>query len=309
MPLGYEVTRGCPFTCSFCVLSAIRAPLRHRPIRNVIRDLKAVPSNWSWSQRKIITFWDNNLGADRQYFRELCKALTPLKRYWATQTSLDTLTEESARLMREAGCRYIYVGLESLAEESLTASNKRHNKVREYRRRIKYLHDNGIVVMSIFLLGLDGDTSQYLQDLPDLVDAIGVDIPVYSLAVPIEGTPFREQLRQAGRLLPGDLLDGSDSAQLLYRPRQVSPDELELALAYCMRRSYAPWRVARRVFRRLADGWLPAINTASVNRVYGRYERAVARTGLHRIRTRGPWPGDVVDGVDVPHANRSDVRL
>jgi radical SAM superfamily enzyme YgiQ (UPF0313 family) len=294
VPLGYEVTRGCPFTCSFCVLSAIRAPYRHRPIPNVIRDLRAVPPNWSWSQRKIITFWDNNLGADRRYFRELCEALAPLKRFWATQTSLDTLTEESARLMRKAGCRYIYVGLESLAEESLTASNKRHNKVPEYRQRIKYLHDNGIVVMSIFLLGLDGDTSQYLRDLPNLVEAIGVDIPVYSLAVPIEGTLFREQLRQAGRLLPGDLLDGSDSAQLVYRPRHISPDELELALAYCMRRSYSPWRVARRVLRRLPDGWLPAINAASVNRVYGRYERAVARTGLRRIRKRGPWPGDVV---------------
>ena len=205
------------------MLSAIRAPYRHRPIDHVIRDLKAVPSNWSWKQRKVITFWDNNLGADRRYFRELCQAMKPLKRYWATQTSMDTLTEESARLMGQAGCRYIYVGLESLAEESLIAANKRHNKVREYRQRIRYLHDNGIVVMSIFLLGLDGDTAEYLKALPDLVDEIGVDIPVYSLPVPIEGTPFRAELKAADRLLPGDLLDGSDSAQLVFRPGTSRP--------------------------------------------------------------------------------------
>jgi radical SAM superfamily enzyme YgiQ (UPF0313 family) len=301
-PLGYEATRGCPFTCSFCVLSAIRAPYRRRPIPHVIRDLRAIPSNWTWRQRKLVTFWDNNLGADRRYFRDLCEALVPLKRYWATQTSLDTLTEESARFMARAGCRYIYVGLESLAEESLTLANKRHNKVREYRRRLDYLHQNGIVVMSIFMLGLDGDTAEYLKKLPDLVDEIGVDIPVYSLPVPIEGTPFQEQLRSAGRLLPGDLLDGSDSAQLVYRPSRVSPDELELALAYCMRRSYSAWRVARRILRRLGDGWLPAFNTACVNRVYGQYERAVARTGLRRIRARGPWPGGVVSGETAVRA-------
>jgi radical SAM superfamily enzyme YgiQ (UPF0313 family) len=291
IPLGYEVTRGCPFTCSFCVLSAIRSSFRKRPIPHVIRDIQAVPSHWSWKQRKILTFWDNNLGADRRYFRDLCQALAPLKRYWATQTSLDTLTEESARHMGKAGCRYVYVGLESLSDDSLTTVNKRHNKVREYRRRLDYLHQNGIVVMSIFLLGLDGDTSDYLKRLPELVEEIGVDIPVYSLPVPIEGTPFRAELQAAGRLLPGDLLDGSDSAQLLFRPRHVSPDELEFALAFCMRRSYSVWRVARRVMRRMGDGWLPAINTVCVNRVYGRYERAVARSGLRRIRKRGPWPG------------------
>jgi radical SAM superfamily enzyme YgiQ (UPF0313 family) len=296
VPLGYEVTRGCPFTCSFCVLSAIRAPYRHRPIGHVIRDLKAVPSNWSWKQRKVITFWDNNLGADRRYFRELCQAMKPLKRYWATQTSMDTITEESARLMGQAGCRYIYVGLESLAEESLLAANKRHNKVREYRQRIRHLHDNGIVVMSIFLLGLDGDTAEYLKALPDLVDEIGVDIPVYSLPVPIEGTPFRAELKAAGRLLPGDLLDGSDSAQLVFRPRHVSPDDLEFSLAYCMQRSYSPWRVVRRIARRVPDGWLPAFNSACINRVYSSYERAVARTGLRRIRERGPWPGVMTEG-------------
>lgn len=291
VPLGYEITRGCPFTCSFCVLSALRSRYRRRPIPHVIRDLCAVPSGWSWTQRKVMTFWDNNLGADRRYFRDLCEALAPLKRFWATQTSIDTITAESARLMGRAGCRYIYIGLESLAQDSLVASNKRHNRVREYRERIGLLHANGIVVMSIFLLGLDGDTPEYLRRLPDLVDDIGVDIPVYSLPVPIEGTPFRAQLEAAGRLLPGDLLDASDSAQLVFRPRHISPDDVEFALAFCMQRSYSLWRVLWRVGRRLADGWLPGMNVASVNYVYGRYERAVARTTLRRLRERGPWPG------------------
>jgi radical SAM superfamily enzyme YgiQ (UPF0313 family) len=302
VPLGYEVTRGCPFSCSFCVLSAIRTPYRRRPIAHVLRDLEAVPSTWSWTQRKLITFWDNNIGADRRYFRELCEALVPLKRYWAAQTSLDTLTEESARLMGKAGCRYVYVGLESLSDASLTGANKRHNKVHEYRRRLQYLHDNGVVVMSIFLLGLDGDTPDYLRRLPDLVDEIGVDIPVYSLPVPIEGTPLRAQLQAEGRLLPGDLLDESDSAQLVFQPRHVAPDELELALADCMRRSYARWRVARRILRRLRDGWLSALNTYSVNRVYGRYEHAVAAAGLQRIARRGPWPGVAINHDAAPSA-------
>jgi radical SAM superfamily enzyme YgiQ (UPF0313 family) len=291
VPLGYEITRGCPFTCSFCVLSAIRSPYRKRPIAHVVRDLRAVPAAWNWHQRKVATFWDNNIGADRAYFRSLCEALVPLKKYWAAQTSIDTITPESARLMGKAGCRYIYIGLESLAQASLSATNKRHNKVAEYRRRVEHLHDNGIVVMSIFLLGLDGDTPQYLRDLPHLVDEIDIDIPVYSLPVPIERTAFHDDLRRSGRLIDGDLLDGSDAAQLVYRPRNVSPDELELALSYCMRWTYHPLRTLRRVLRRVPDGSLSAFGSARANWVYMRYERAVAHLGLARRRRRGPWPG------------------
>jgi radical SAM superfamily enzyme YgiQ (UPF0313 family) len=291
VPMGYEATRGCPFTCSFCVLSAIREPYRRRPIPNVIRDIQLIPASWSWRQRKIVNFWDNNLGADRRYFRALCEALVPLKKFWSTQTSIDTITPESARLMGQSGCRYVYIGLESLAQDSLQSSNKKHNKVREYRDRIKLLHDNGVIVMSIFLVGLDGDTPEYLRQLPDLIDQIDVDIPVYSLAVPIEGTTFRKELSEAGRLLPGDLLDGSDGAHLVYRPRRISPDEVEVALSACMRRSYHPLRMARRVARRLPNGAVTFIMSATANRIYQRHQRALAAAAGSRISARGVWPG------------------
>jgi radical SAM superfamily enzyme YgiQ (UPF0313 family) len=291
MTMAYEATRGCPFTCSFCVLSAIRDPYRRRPIENVVRDIQSFPPGWSWVQRKYVTFWDNNLGADRKYFQALCEALVPLKRFWATQTSFDTITPESARLMGRSGCRFVYVGLESLAEASLSASNKRHNQVGEYRRRLRMLHDNGIVVMSLFLLGLDGDTPAYLKELPDLIDAVGVDVPVLSLPVPIDETPFRRELSDAGRLLPGPLHDGMDGVHLVYRPRNVSPDELEWALFDAMRRVYSPWRVARRMLRRIPDGLWCALTNAGANLDYRRHQTSRASAGLARIQARGPWAG------------------
>ncbi len=296
--MAYEATRGCPFQCSFCVLSAIRSPYRRRPLANVIRDMKAIPSGWNWVQRKYVGFWDNNIGADRAYFRALCEALTPLKRFWGAETSIDTVTVESARAMGRAGCRLVYVGLESLSQASLVASNKRHNKVGEYREKIRHLHDNGMVVMSIFLLGLDEDTPPYLRELPELVDAVGVDVPVYSLPAPIAGTPFHRDLQEAGRLLPGDILGGMDGAHLVYRPRHVSPDELELALFTCMRRSYSLPAVARRLLRRSGDGLWCALTNVGMNQAYRKHQRAIARTGCARLRARGEWPG-----LDTAHGS------
>ena len=291
VPMSYEATRGCPFTCSFCVLSAIRNPYRRRPIANVIRDVSAVPQNWNWLQRKYLMLWDNNLGADREYFRDLCEALTPLKRIWATETSIDTVTPESARMMGKAGCRFVYVGLESLSLDSLRASNKLHNQVAQYKQRIRYLHDNGVLIMSIFLVGLDGDTPQYLADLPNLVHDIGVDIPVFSFAAPIEGTPFHKDLRDSGRLLPGNILDGLDGMHLVYEPEGISPEETEFALFRCMRQAYRPSRIARRIGRRLVGNPWTVIANATANLSFIPYQRSLARVGLERVRARGDWPG------------------
>jgi len=173
--------------------------------------------------------------------------------------------------------------------------------VREYRERIKLLHDNGIIVMSIFLVGLDADTPDYVRRLPDLVDDVDVDIPVYSLAVPISGTPFHAELRDAGRLIPGDLLDASDGVHVAYQPRRLSPDELQLALADCMRRSYHPIRVAHRVARRASNGhWALALSTTA-NLLYMRYQRALARTTLERVaERRRSFNADAVVGCERP---------
>ncbi len=303
MTMPYEATRGCPFTCSFCVLSAIRLPFRHRPIPNVLRDIRAIPAHWNWRQRQWLVFWDNNLGADRAYFRELCEALTPVKRIWGTQTSIDTVTPESARAMGRSGCRFVFVGLESLAQESLLGSNKRQNKVHEYRDRIRLLHDNGVLVMSIFLVGLDGDTPRYLDDLPNLVHEVGVDVPVFSLAAPILGTTFHRQLAEAGRLLPGDLLGGMDGVHLVYRPQNLSPDEVEQALFECLRRAWSPGRVLRRMTRGARSGFWGGLANATANVAYMGFQRSLARAGAARVRARGPWPGPPWD-PPVPEEDR-----
>jgi radical SAM superfamily enzyme YgiQ (UPF0313 family) len=291
MTMPYEATRGCPFTCSFCVLSAIRLPYRHRPIPNVLRDIKNVPSHWNWRQRQWLVFWDNNLGADRTYFRELCEALEPVKRIWGTQTSIDTVTAESARLMGRSGCRFVFVGLESLAQTSLVGSNKRQNRVHEYREKIRLLHDNGVLVMSIFLVGLDGDTPDYLAALPNLVHDVGVDVPVFSLAAPIAGTTFHRQLQDEGRLLPGDILGGMDGMHLVYRPRNVHPEDLEMALFSCLRRAWSPGRVARRMARGIRSGFWGGIANATANLAYRSFQTSLAQAGAERVRARGAWPG------------------
>ena len=291
VPMSYEATRGCPFTCSFCVLSAIKTPHRVRPLAQVMRDLQEVPSHWSWRQRKYMIFWDSNIGADRPYFAELCDTIRPLRKIWGAETSIDTITKESARKMGQAGCRFLYIGLESLSDASLAQSNKRHNKIKEYKQKLAWLHENQIMVMSIFLLGLDGDTPAYFAELPELIHDIGVDVPVVSFAAPIEKTPFHQALRDSGRLLEGNILGGMDGAHLLYQPKELDADELELAMTSVMRKLYSPSFLARRILRRMTSGFWGGLSNATGNLFYASFQRSLATSFNRRIQARGPWPG------------------
>jgi hypothetical protein len=158
-----------------------------------------------------------------------------------------------------------------------------------------------MVVMSIFIMGLDGDTPEYLRRLPDLIDAVGVDIPVLTLPVPIEGTPMRQDLVAAGRLFGGDDYGGMDGVQLVFEPRHVSRDELELLYHDALRRVHARRRVARRMLRSLMSlraGPFAALVGAGSNFFYREHQMAIARTGFERLRARGV-PGAVFPAAEV----------
>ncbi|MGB9377217.1 MAG: cobalamin-dependent protein, partial [Mycobacteriales bacterium] len=71
VPFSLEVTRGCPFSCNFCVLSAIGTRHHVRPVSLVMRDLRAaramlrhlVPLH----KRRVVLFMDNNIGGNLAY--------------------------------------------------------------------------------------------------------------------------------------------------------------------------------------------------------------------------------------------------
>ncbi len=92
---------------------------RTRPIQDVIEEIRRMPS-------RFFVFWDDNLSADIDYAKNLLRALTPLKRKWAAQVTLiDCNDEELLSLAKAAGCMYLFIGLESFSEDSLTHAGKK----------------------------------------------------------------------------------------------------------------------------------------------------------------------------------------
>ncbi len=226
---GIEASRGCPFTCNFCVLTGWEK-YAFRPVQQVIDEIETKMvwnKNWFGLFDNTFIFLDNNLGGSPKYLRALCEALIPKKRIWGCALTFNILRdEELVKLMAKAGCRYIYTGLESLNPESITSFKKGQNKLSEVQEVIARAFNSGILLSFGLLVGSDGDTHTYLRTLPDvLADLKYFSITFLGIVSPYPETPIYTQMQQEGRLLPGTISRDYDGYTLCHRPLQMTPQE------------------------------------------------------------------------------------
>ena len=160
-----EASRGCPFTCNFCILTGNERYM-YRPVKDVIQNIRI---HMSWNQRSFgllnnsFMFYDNNLGGSPKYLAEICEALVPLKTIWGCALTMNILEDANLlKAMSRAGCRYIYTGVESLSPQSISSMKKHQNHIGDLRKLLRRAYSYGIQVSFGLIIGADGDTTEYL---------------------------------------------------------------------------------------------------------------------------------------------------
>jgi len=214
-------TRGCPYHCRYCNLKQIYSDsFRIRPIGDVIAEIKAMPS-------RFFVFWDDNFFADKGYTKNLLRALVKLKKRWAAQATLrDCADEELLTLAKDAGCLYLFVGLESFSERSLNDAGKTINRVSEFAPVINSIHRHGIMVQAGIVFGFDSDMPGVFDTTLDACDKLGIDGATASILTPFPKTPVYEQFHAENRIISGDWGRYNSKTAVTYEPRHMSAEEL-----------------------------------------------------------------------------------
>ena len=142
-------------------------------------------------------FWDDNLTAPRAWVKDLLRAMTPLRRWWLTQASIDIVADdELLDLMELSGCIGVFLGIESFDPGSLRDARKRQNRAAEYGRAVGRLHSRGIAVMAGFIAGF----------CIVVAEAMAAGLPVIATAV----GGIREYGRDGQNMLKLDLPDATE---------------------------------------------------------------------------------------------------
>lgn len=234
-------TRGCRNRCAFCYLATagIRIPYRRRPPEDIARQIEAAAEPYA-------VFLDNNLAGDPEYLRALCRALRPLGVTWSAAVTMDLTDDPSlVREMAMAGCAGVFIGFETLTDENLRQARKRSPRTEEFGRRVRLIQEHGIGVNGSFVVGFDGDRRDTFTSLAQWIEANRLECATFHILTPYPGTPLFRQLEAEGRLLHRNW-DLYDTAHVVFRPRHLSPEELELGYDWLYRRLFSHHSIWRR---------------------------------------------------------------
>ncbi len=234
-----QATRGCPYACDFCSVSAFHhRSHRRRPAQEVAAEVAQIPD-------PFFIFVDDNLTAHKAYARELFQALAPLNKKWVTQSSL-TVCQDEAFLdaAADAGCCGFFVGMETFSEQNLKGMHKGFNKVEEYRGAVDRLHQRGITVEAGIVFGFDGDGPEVFETTLAGLEALQVDLIQASILTPLPGTPLG--LSMADRVFDRDW-SHYDFHHAVFEPAGMTAAELKAGHDWVTRSFYHPKRIAQRL--------------------------------------------------------------
>jgi radical SAM superfamily enzyme YgiQ (UPF0313 family) len=151
-------SRGCPFRCAFCASSHFWGKYQMRSAENVLAEVRQRIAegykNW--------IFEDDNFTANRQRALDICAGLDG-RLTWQTQGRAESLDEDLCREMYRAGCRRMYLGIESFSQGTLDRCNKK-TTVAKMIRGINVAEKAGIRTMCMFLAGFPGDTIKDIEE-------------------------------------------------------------------------------------------------------------------------------------------------
>ncbi len=247
-----EITRGCPRDCHFC--TAIRVSgkvMRLRPIDEVIEEIE---------RRRIKRFFltDDNFGlnfrTDPEYVEQLFRALAKLDlNGWTAQAEMMVGNfPDLLALAREAHLDKLFVGFESInADNRRDLGGKSKGNIAEYRQIIEAVHRQGIGVVGLFVLGLDGDTPDVFEHTWNFVRESELDGVSFTIMTPYPGTELRREYEAAGRLLPDVPWSRYDTAHVVFQPARMSVEQLQQGYDWICRRAYDLLSIAGRGWRAL----------------------------------------------------------
>jgi radical SAM superfamily enzyme YgiQ (UPF0313 family) len=244
-----QTSRGCPWRCDFCASTVMLSQrYRKRPVADVVRDVVAIRR---LRPNAFIEFADDNTFVDKEWGKDLCRALAPLGVKWFTETDVSVADDpELLELIAASGCRQLLIGLESPEASALDGMEQRSNfkakRAQRYVESIRRIQASGVTVNGCFILGLDShgpDVFERVERFVEETELFEVQI-TYLTAFP--GTPLHERLTAERRILQPGRWDLCTLFDVNFQPARMSPDELRRGFRALSQRLYSSEALERR---------------------------------------------------------------
>jgi len=181
-----ETSRGCPYSCSFCLKAMYGPGVRYKSLERVLDEVESVVGAWG---AKNIYFMDLEFTLDRERTMALCRGLrdSALDFRWCCQTRVDTVDPELLQSMKRSGCALIHFGIET-ASERLLRTTRKNVTPDQMRRAMAWCREIGLATACFFLFGLPGETPADRRSATLLARDLNPDFVSFHVAAPYPET-------------------------------------------------------------------------------------------------------------------------
>ncbi len=225
-----SVTRGCPFSCTFCSAGQIHGKnIRLRNLDDVLSEIDLLYNHYGVREFYIV---DDNFTANKSMVKTFCREIINRKYNIAlcnpNGVRLDTLDIEMLTLMKKAGWYYLSVGIESGSQPVLEHMKKRIT-VSLIKEKVAQIRKAGLEVYGFFIIGYPTET---LNDIKKTVnfalelDLIGAN---FSCFQPLPGTAIFEMLVREKKISEEEFIElfNNTYADVSYSPDSISKRTLK----------------------------------------------------------------------------------
>jgi len=187
-----QSARGCPFGCTFCVRSYGRK-LTTRSPETVLDEIRFLKERF---HIRAFRFTDDTFTAVKDRVLKLCRLMVEagLGLKWSCLSRADTLDEEILGSMWEAGCRRLYVGIESGSQRTLDRYNKGTNAA-AVLQKLLLCKKHGMETMGFFTIGMPGETREDFEQTIELALRAKLDYYGGTELIAYPGTDLFTQLK------------------------------------------------------------------------------------------------------------------
>lgn len=204
--VGVQFSRGCPFNCEFCdVIELFGRIPRNKTSLQITRELDTL---YGLGYRGHVDIVDDNIIGHKTRAKGL---LTTVKKwsadhkypfYFSAEASINVADDhELLEMMESIDMRYLFVGIEAVAEDVLKSTRKMQNMNRKIHDDLDRIYRHGIIVNGGFIIGFDGETSQNARSIVGFIEQGRICMSMIGLLYALPRTQLTRRLAGENRLL------------------------------------------------------------------------------------------------------------
>jgi radical SAM superfamily enzyme YgiQ (UPF0313 family) len=253
----FDAGRGCPFECSFCTIINVQGrKSRYRTADDIEAIIRA--NHRMGIKQYFIT--DDDF-ARNKHWEAIFDRIILLRERDKIKISfilqVDTASHRIPRFVEKAGkagCRKVFIGMESVNAQTLKDTGKKQNQVHEYREMLQAWRKTNAVTFAGYIIGFPNDTYEsVMRDVEILKRELPLDLVEFFVLTPLPGSEDHQTLVKQGAWLEPDM-NMYDTEHPCAKHPTMSNDEWMRAYHGAWK-SFYTWEHMETIFRRrLAEG-------------------------------------------------------